>query len=106
MEDARYHKLRDLDLLKYIEGPFSRPPNIPTLQHTTAQRGFDDDGNASSFHALGQEDEYEQALTDTAPWMAGNNTTLARIVAAIPLNSLHLVEHARYAKDMWNNLLS
>jgi hypothetical protein len=73
-EAQSYHKLCEWDLLKYIEGPESQPPIIPTLHCTIAHCGVSDDGNMATFHISGNEDEDEQALTDITPWMTGNNT--------------------------------
>ena len=98
-----YHKLREWDLLKYVEGPTSQPPIIP-LRHTT-HHGVGDDGNLST--ALpGNLAEHEQAIADGEAWMTGNNCALARIVAAVPSRQLHLVEPIKYAKQAWENLRS
>jgi gag-polypeptide of LTR copia-type len=105
-ETKSYHKLREWDLLKYIEGPTSKPPTIPPLRDTVTHHGVDDSGNQSAVHVSGNAAEHQQALNDAAPWMAGNNTTLSRIVSALPGHQLHLVKRAIYAKQAWESLRS
>lgn len=105
-ETKSYHKLREWDLLMYVEGPTSQPPIIPPLRHPVTHQGFDDAGQMSTVHVPGNEDEHEQALIDAQPWMSGNNTTLSRIVAAVPSHQLHLVKRAKYAKQAWESLRS
>ena len=105
-ETKSYHQLRDWDLLTYIEGSNSQPPIIPPLRHTVAHTGIDDSGHMSTIHIPGNEDEHDQALKDAGPWMAGNNTALAKIVAAVPVHQLHLVKRAKYAKQAWESLRS
>jgi hypothetical protein len=83
-ETQSYHKLRDWDMLKYVEGPDSLPPIIPTLRHTTSHRGINEAGRLSTIHIPGNEEEYEDAVRRAVPWMNGNNSALARIVAAVP----------------------
>jgi len=101
-----YHKLREWDLLKYIEGPTSNPPPIPPLRETTTYHGVDDDGHLSTTHVLGNATEHQQAVLAAQPWLAGNNSALSRIVAAVPSQQLHLVQHAKYAKQAWEALRS
>ena len=101
-----YHKLREWDLLKYIEGPTSDPPTIPTLRETVTYHGVDDDGHLSTTHVLGNAAEHQQAILSAQPWLTSNNTTLSRIVAAVPSQQLHLVQLAKYAKQAWEALRS
>jgi hypothetical protein len=101
-----YHKLREWDLLKYIEGPTSVPPVIPPLRQRVTYHGVDDANNLSTTHVLGNEAEHQQAVLDTQPWMSGNNIALSRIVGALPSHQLHLAQKAQYAKQAWENLRS
>ena len=99
-----YHKLREWDLLQYIEGDTSVPPHIPTLRQPSTHHGVDEDGNVSTTIVPGNEADYQTALTNAKPWMTGNNTTLSRIIAAMPSHLMHLVDHEKYAKTAWTNL--
>jgi hypothetical protein len=105
-EIKSYHKLREWDMLKYVEGPESLPPIVPTLRHTTCHRGVNDDGLLCTIHIPGNEEEHEDALAHALPWMTGNNSALARIVAAVPSHQLHLVKRVIYAKQAWESLRS
>jgi hypothetical protein len=105
-ETKSYHKLDEWDLLKYIEGPSSEPPVIPPLRETVSHQGIDDAGNVGTFHILGNANEHQQALTDAEPWLTGNKSALARIIAAVPASQLHLVKRAKYAKRAWEALRS
>ena len=105
-ETKSYHKLREWNLLKYIEGPDSEPPIIPPLRHTVTHHGVDNDSNVSSIHVPGNLAEHNEALTRAEPWMTGNNTALSRIVASVPSHQLHLVKCATYAKQAWESLRS
>ena len=105
-ETKSYHKFREWNLLKYIEGPASEPPIIPPLHHTVTHHGVDDDGNVSSIRVPGNLAEHKEALTQAEPWMTGNNTALSRIVAAVPSHQLHLVKRVTYAKQAWESLRS
>jgi hypothetical protein len=60
----------------------------------------------TTIHVPGNLAEHEQAVNDAEPWMAGNNTALARIVAAVPDHQLHLVKRTKYAKQAWESLRS
>ena len=101
-----YHKFREWDLLKYIEGPTSEPPIIPPLRETVTYHGVDDAGQLSTTHILGNANEHQQALTAAEPWIFGNNIALSRIVTALPSHQLHLVHSAKYAKQAWDSLRS
>ena len=101
-----YHKLREWDLLKYIEGPDSNPPIIPPLRERQTFHGVDDAGNQSTVHVPGNAAEHQTAVRKAKPWTTGNNIALSRIVAAVPGNQLHLVEHTLYAKNAWESLRS
>ena len=100
-----FHKFREWDLLKYIEGPTSEPPVIPPLRQPTQYHGWHDELNQiSTVRDLGNVIEHEQAVARAQPWMTGNNTALARIVAAVPGGQLYLVQDETYAKQAWENL--
>ncbi len=101
-----YYKLREWGLWKYIEGPTSNPPIIPPLRQTTTYHGVDDDSHMSTTHVLGNATEHQQAVDNAQPWLAGNEAALARIIVAIPDQSLHLVLGVTHAKDAWECLRS
>jgi hypothetical protein len=105
-EIKSYHKLREWNLLKYIEGATSQPPIIPPLRQTVTRHGVGDNGHLTTIHVPGNLAEHEQAVNDAEPWMTGNNTTLARIIAAVPGHQLHLVKRTKYAKQAWESLRS
>jgi hypothetical protein len=57
-------------------------------------------------HVPSNKAEHQQAVADAKLWVDGNNTALACIVAAVPADQFHLVEHMTYAKQAWENLRS
>jgi hypothetical protein len=100
-----YLQLLSWDLWKYVEGPESIPPEIPTLRQTTSHEGYDVDGsNSRVYYHPGNKDEFEQKTKQARPWMAANNITLARIGRAVPGDQFHIVDHIRYAKEAWQSL--
>ncbi len=101
-----YHKLHKWDLLKYVEGPNSNPPNIPPLCPLRMYYGIDDKGHLSTTHILGNAVEHEQALMAAKPWITGDHSTLSCIIVALPANQLHLMQHMQHAKQAWDNLHS
>ena len=78
-----YHKLREWDLLKYIKGPDSDPPNIPPLRQQQMYHGVNNDGNISTTHILGNAAEHLQAVAAAKLWMDRNNTALAHIIMSV-----------------------
>jgi hypothetical protein len=105
-ETKSYHKLLEWDLWKYIEGPTSEPPAIPPLRETVTHHGLDPNGNPSTVIQQGNNAEHQQALENARPWMIGNNTTMSRIVAAVPGGQLYLIKPSKYAKQAWEILRS
>jgi gag-polypeptide of LTR copia-type len=105
-ETKSYHKMREWNLLKYIEGPASQPPTIPLLREESIHSGLDENDHVVKIRVPGNLAEHEQAVKNADPWMTGNNTALARIVSAVPSNQLHLVKRAKYAKNAWDSLRS
>lgn len=101
-----YHKLREWDLLKYIKGPKSTPPAIPPLRLPTEYHGLNELNQIATVRDLGNVVEHQQAITNAKPWMSRNNTTLSRIISALPSQQLHLVKSATYAKEAWDALRS
>jgi hypothetical protein len=101
-----YHKLREWDLLQYVEGPTSDPPIIPPLREARDYHGLNEFNVIATVRDLGNIDEHRQALINAKPWLIGNNTTLARIVTAVPALQLHLVQDAIYARQAWESLRS
>lgn len=84
-------KLDDLDYWKYIEGPDSFPPVIPTLVKTAKRR-------------LGNELAIKKAEDDAKPWRKGDKTAKSLIVQATPNHKLHLVANCTSAKAAWEAL--
>jgi hypothetical protein len=72
-----FHRFREWDLLKYLEGPTSEPPFIPPLRQTISHTRIDDDGRETTIHIQGNQTKHQQALTNAEPWMPGNNTALS-----------------------------
>jgi hypothetical protein len=103
-ETKSHHRLEQWDLLKYIEGPTSDPPFIPTLQLPTTHHGLNDENNLVTVRTLGNAAEREQAIQNAQPWLKGNKIALAHIVTAVPGHQLHLVKRATYAKQAWKAL--
>jgi hypothetical protein len=101
-----YHKLHEWDLLKFIEGPDSILPEIPPLRELTQHHGLDEHNHLTTVRTLGNVIEHRVALQNAKPWLTGNNTTLSRIVAALPSTQLHLIQNIKYAKQAWDNLRS
>ena len=101
-----YHKLREWDLLKYIEGPESEPPFIPNLQPPTEHHGLDENNRIATVRVLGNAAERQIAIQNAKPWMTGNNIALSRIIAAFPSTQLHSAQNAPYTKQAWENLRS
>jgi hypothetical protein len=103
-EMKSYHKLCDWNLWKYINGPTSLLPVIPPLWQTVTHHSVDNNGTLASIQVPGNAAEHEQAIMNAEPWMAGNNTALAKIISAVPSHQLHLVKCAKYAKQAWDSL--
>ena len=68
-------KLLSWDLWKYIEGPESEPPAIPSHRYK-----------------------------ETIPWMATNNTALSKIASSVPSDQIYLIQNTSYAAQAWINL--
>ena len=100
-------QLRSWDLLKYVCGPDSTPPDVPDLREPFIQRGTDPadpSGTVKVFRVHGNAAERDQAIEDAKPWMKQNNTALSKIVNAVPKDQMHLVNDTLYARDAWSNL--
>jgi hypothetical protein len=66
-------ELRSLGLWKYIEGPDSIPPEIPTLENELYLDGSNDEGNTKRFHIAGNSQYRTQKIYATKPWMKKND---------------------------------
>ena len=100
-------QLRSWDLLKYVSGPESTPPNIPDLRESYIQRGTDPADPTDTvkvFRVHGNAAERDRALEDAKPWMAQNNIALSKIANAVPKDQMHLVNDTLYACEAWSNL--
>ena len=100
-------QLLSWDLLKYVTGPDSTPPNIPDLHESFIQRGSDPadpTGEIKLFCVHGNAAERAQATEDAQPWMTKNNTALSKIVNAVPQSQMHIVDGVLYACEAWTNL--
>lgn len=102
-EFQSHHALLDWDLLKYIE---NEPPFIPPFEPTIYHHGLNDNDEIGTVRTVGNREEHDAAVENARPWMAGNNTALARIVAAVPASQLHLLRGIKYAKQAWIALRS
>ena len=94
------------NLWKYIKGPESTPPVIPSLISPQVHHGEDEHGNITTIHTRGNKDVRDKAIKDAAPWTVGNTLCLVRIINAVPRQQIHQVKCAVYAKDAWNSLRS
>ena len=103
-ETKAYHILRSWDLIKYIEGPTSTPPEIPELRLPESYNGMNDENELTTIHIRGNQEEYDLAVAEALPWTTGNNLCLSKIVNAIPNIQLHLVRRSTYAKEAWDSL--
>jgi hypothetical protein len=103
-ETKSYHKLREWNLMKYIEGPTSQPPLIPSLHDQVSHHGLDENNELSTIHIPGNQAEHNQAIRDAEPWTTGNNAALSKLVSAVPSHQLHLVKRTQYVKKAWNSL--
>jgi hypothetical protein len=75
-------QLRSWDLLKYVCGPDSNPPNIPDLRESFIQRSSnpaDPTDAIKVFCVHGNAAEHDQAIENAKPWMTQNNTALSKI---------------------------
>ena len=53
-----YHKLREWDLLKYIEGPTSDPPVIPPIREARDYHGLNEYNVIATIRDLGNIDKH------------------------------------------------
>ncbi len=100
-KNQAYYKLQEWGLWKYIEGPRSQPPTIPTLHLIAAYHGLDNGG-----HITTNKEEYEVAVVAAKPWYAENELALDCVYNALLDQSLHLLLDNTYAKDAWECLCS
>jgi gag-polypeptide of LTR copia-type len=101
-----FHNLRTWDLWKYIEGPHSIAPIIPSLREAQSHHGVDDDGHMVTAHVPSNKSERDDAIKQALPWTEANNLCLTKIINAVPSNRMHLVKRFPYAKQAWENLKS
>lgn len=95
------------DLLKYVSGPKSTPPNVPDLRESYIQCGTDPADPTDTikvFCVHGNAAERDRALEDAKPWMAQNNIALSKIANAVPKDHMHLINDTLYAHEAWSNL--
>jgi hypothetical protein len=101
-----FHNLRTWNLWKYIEGPTSVAPIIPTLTQPQTHHGVDDHGNIVTVHVPGNQTEYDDAVKEAQPWTDANNLCLTKIINAVPSHRMHLIKRLPYAKQAWQSLQS
>lgn len=83
-ETKAYHVLCSWDLLKFIEGLEANPPPILPLRANQSFHGTTDKGVVTIVHVQGNKEEHDKAVTDTLPWITGNNLCLSKIVNTVP----------------------
>ena len=98
------HLLRGWGLWKYINGPLSAPPAIPTLRDAKPITAPDKDGVEHTVIIPSNLEEHQKKTQEAEPWMEANDLALSKIINAIPHSQLHLVEDAKYARVAWLRL--
>ena len=98
------HLLRVWGLWKYINGPLSAPPVIPTLRDTKTITAPDKDGIQHTVIIHSNAEDHQKKIQDAEPWMEANDLALAKIINAIPHSQLHIIEDAKYARVAWLRL--
>lgn len=94
------------DLLEYVSGPLSKPPQIPPLRQASTHKGFDEQTGAERiFIVRGNAAEHAEKTKTAKPWMKKNNIALSKIFQAVSgSNQIHLLKGVRYASVAWDIL--
>ncbi|TDL20193.1 hypothetical protein BD410DRAFT_384884 [Rickenella mellea] len=99
--------LEVFDLWKYIEGPLSDPPVIPTLVTPKTVHGINIRTNEPcTLVTFGNAEEVRHAELDAEPWFHGDACALSKILDSVPDHKTHVVRTAKYAKQAWEALCS
>ena len=93
------------DLLKYVTGPLSKPPDIPSLRKPTTLRGVDDGGQEKLFQIAGNAEQRQKLLEDAQPWMIKNNIALSKISKSISGPQKYIIRGLHYASQAWDALI-
>ena len=93
------------DLLKYVTGSESKPPEIPELRQSTVHRGTDEDGRETIFRVTGNAAERQKLLNDTQPWMIKNNIALSKISKSIAGHQKYIIRRLKFTSQAWNALI-
>ncbi|KAF8462337.1 hypothetical protein DFH94DRAFT_699801 [Russula ochroleuca] len=95
------------DLWKYIEGPESTPPVIPAICKAAVHHGEDENGYIVTVHVWSNKDKHDKAITDAAPWTAGNILCLTKIINAVPsLRSVYLPRNSLRVASLTNDIVT
>ena len=100
-------KLLGWDLLDYVTGPLSQPPDIPPPRKASTKKGFDTETGSVEciFIIHGNLEERTKKINAAKPWMKKNNITLSKIFKAISgFNSIHLIKGIHHASTAWEIL--
>jgi hypothetical protein len=100
------HSLRGWGLWKYIEGPYSDPPFIPSLHEAQVITAPDEGGIQRTVIIPSNVEEHRKKTLEAEPWMEANALALSKLVNAAPQCQMHLVEDAKFAKLAWEDLRS
>ena len=93
------------DLLKYVTGSDSTPPNIPDLRSPAIHRGTDDGGQEKIFRVAGNLAERQKLLDEAQPWLIKNNIALSKISKSISGHQKYIIRGLKYASQAWNALV-
>ena len=92
------------DLWKYISGPDSVPPVIPSLRPETVQKGLNSNNEEMDFRIPGNAEERQKAIENAKPWTTQNKIARAHLLRAIPGHILPRVEGIQHASQIWDTL--
>ena len=95
------------DLLDYITGPLSQPPDIPPPHEASTKKGFETETGSVErvFIICGNLEERTKKINAAKPWMKKNNVTLSKIFKAVSgSNSIHLIKGVRHVSTAWEIL--
>jgi hypothetical protein len=95
------------DLLDYVTGPLSQPPDIPPPHKASTKRGFETETGSVErvFIIRSNLEERIKKIKAAKPWMKKNNVALSKIFKAVSgSNSIHLIKGVRHASTAWEIL--
>lgn len=94
------------DLLEYVSGSRSQPPDIPPLREPTTHKGTDQEtGTDRVFIIRGNAKEHKRKKKAARPWLKKNNAALSKIFQAVSgTKQIHLIKGIIYASTAWETL--